>query len=446
MKTNNITPELIRTALQYIPASLPRDEWARVAMAIKSEFPDETGRDLFTDWSATADGYDASATASTWRSIKAGGGVGIGTLLHLAKQIGFELPKAQQSAAPPSAEALAQRERDRIAARAAEQAKIEAAHAQAADIAAVMWADASKTGTSPYLERKGVQAHGLRFGAAGVAFVPVRNADGKLWNIQTIYLQKPADGSSDKRFLKGGRKSGLWHLIDGNSGDGDSASPAPDVLLIAEGYATAASLFEATGHPVAVAFDAGNLLHVAKALRQRYPAALLVPCGDDDAQTMATKGHNPGRDKATAAARAVGGLAVFPSGLPEGGSDFNDQYLYIGGTAGLDAVRTIVQGAIDAHQASQSALQALKDVRASNAVARRATVNAQASKTRTALTASMWWMAMVCISPHPATTATARLSVFAVCCVWSVWHVTPTTTKPLCCCSSIRNTARVAPG
>jgi putative DNA primase/helicase len=41
-------------------------------------------------------------------------------------------------------------------------------------------------------------------------------------------------------------------------------------LLLAEGYATA-SLHEATGHPVAVAFDAGNLVHVAKALRALYP-------------------------------------------------------------------------------------------------------------------------------------------------------------------------------
>jgi putative DNA primase/helicase len=92
---NNITPELIRAALQYIPANLPRDEWARIGMAIKSEFSDGTGLDLFTDWSASADGYDLKATRSTWQSIKAGGGVGIGTLLHLAKGNGFTLPKAR---------------------------------------------------------------------------------------------------------------------------------------------------------------------------------------------------------------------------------------------------------------------------------------------------------------------------------------------------------------
>ena len=61
------TPELIRAALAHIPANLPRDEWARVAMSIKSEYPDDTGRGLFEGWSAGADGYDKQACASTWR-------------------------------------------------------------------------------------------------------------------------------------------------------------------------------------------------------------------------------------------------------------------------------------------------------------------------------------------------------------------------------------------
>ena len=102
----NITPELIRAALAFIPASLPRDEWARLAMAIKSEFPDATGFDLFDVWSQSAgEGYSAKATRGTWRSVKAGGGVGIGTLLHLAKDQGFTLPKADQAASRPDPEA-----------------------------------------------------------------------------------------------------------------------------------------------------------------------------------------------------------------------------------------------------------------------------------------------------------------------------------------------------
>ena len=358
---NNITPELVRAALAYIPANLPRDEWARVGMAIKSEFADGTGLDLFTDWSSTADGFDLKATKSTWQSIKAGGGVGIGSLFHLAKENGFELAKSTQAPAQPSPDVLARRDSERAANQQAEQARTTAAQASAAAQAVDLWAMAGATGESPYLTRKGVQPYGVRFAPDGWLFVPLRDADGVLHNLQRIAPAKPVSDSPDKLFLKGGRKSGLWHMLgnvatDGAAGNGGNGG----VLLVAEGYATAASLHQATNYPVATAFDAGNLAHVTKALRKLYPLALLVVCGDDDAQTFARTGNNPGRDKATAAARAVQGLAVLPAPLPDGGSDFNDLHQ----AAGLDAVRAIVQAAIDTHQASQKAAQAVQAGRA----------------------------------------------------------------------------------
>jgi putative DNA primase/helicase len=346
----NPTPELVRAALQYIPANLPRDDWAKVCAAIKSEFPDEIGRTLFTEWSATADNYDPKAVASTWKSIKASGGVTIGTLLGMAKERGFVIPKSNQPAPKPDPATAARMAAERKAKQAAEQAAQDAAHAAAALEAAKLWEGASTTGESPYLMRKGVQPYGVRFGAGGWLYVPLRDATGTLWNVQRIAPTKP-DSGPDKLFLKGGRKSGLWHWC------GD-APPTAAVVLIAEGYATAASLHEATGHPVAVAFDAGNLAHVAKALRTQYPAALLVLCGDDDAGTQHASGHNPGRDKATAAAKAVQGIAVFPDQLPDGGSDFNDLHQHLGGAAGLEAVRVLVQVAIDQHQATQTAAHA----------------------------------------------------------------------------------------
>jgi putative DNA primase/helicase len=347
MTHHNITPELIRAALQHIPANLSRDEWARVGMAIKSEFPDDTGRDLFTTWSASGDSFNAKNVADTWRSIKAGGGVGIGTLLHLAKENGFAMPQANQAPSKPDPATAARLARERAASQQAEQARQQAAHADAALDAVKAWDSASDTGESAYLTRKGVQPYGVRFGADGWLLVPVRDASGKLWNVQRIAPDKPASGP-DKFFLKGGRKSGLWHWC------GDPAGAA--VLLIAEGYATAASLHQATGRPVAVAFDAGNLAHVANALHKSYPSALLVLCGDDDVQTFARAGHNPGRDKATAAALAVHGLAVFPEGLPEGGSDFNDLHQ----AAGVEAVRLIVDSAIDSHEPHQNKPQGTK--------------------------------------------------------------------------------------
>ena len=364
MKNSNITPELIRAALLHIPANVSRDEWARVAMSLKSEFPDSTGFDLFDAWSQSAgEGYDLKAARSTWRSVKASGGVGIGTLLGLAKENGFTLPNDNQPPSKPDPETVTRLARERAASQQAEQARQQAAHDDAALEAQRQWDDASETGESAYLTRKGVPAYGVRFSSGGGLFVPLRDASGKLWNRQRIAPEKPSNGGPDKLFLKAARKSGLWHLIGDVgtlSSPVDSDSTAPAVLLVAEGYATAASLHQATGYPVAVAFDAGNLVHVAKALRSQYPAALLVLCGDDDVQTFAQTGHNPGRDKATAVARAVRGLAVFPEPLPEGGSDFNDLHQ----AAGLDAVRNIELTAIAEHQAGKINAQAAQTEKA----------------------------------------------------------------------------------
>ncbi|MBL0168493.1 MAG: toprim domain-containing protein, partial [Propionivibrio sp.] len=73
-------------------------------------------------------------------------------------------------------------------------------------------------------------------------------------------------------------------------------------------FATGASIHEATGYPVAVAFNAGNLEPVAKALRAKFPDLRLIVCADDDVGTAG----NPGMTKATAAARAVGALLAVP--------------------------------------------------------------------------------------------------------------------------------------
>jgi len=135
------------------------------------------------------------------------------------------------------------------------------------------------------------------YAARGTIVVPLCNAAGDIGNLQFIFTDK-------KQFIKNGPKSGLFHFL----GSITSHTPA---ILIAEGYATAATLHEATGYPVAMAIDCGNLLPVAQALRGVPPAHSpfpIVVCGDDDA---ATEG-NPGKTKAEEAAQAVAGVAVFP--------------------------------------------------------------------------------------------------------------------------------------
>jgi len=176
---------------------------------------------------------------------------------------------------------------------------------------------------NPYLTRKGVKAvPGLLTDGADLV-CPVLGADGKGMSYQRIN----ADGT--KRFAPGAAVAGGFFSIGPKKGD----SP----LCIAEGLATALSVFEATGGPVLTAFSSGNLLAVSMMARQRYPERRIIVCGDNDSETETRTGKNPGIDAAKAAAVAVNGWLA----IPEGGGDFNDLHQ----AQGLEAVKRIVDAA-----------------------------------------------------------------------------------------------------
>jgi putative DNA primase/helicase len=193
--------------------------------------------------------------------------------------------------------------------------------AEARDTAGRIWRAASAAPDDhPYLAAKGIGAHGLRVHDEALV-VPMRDGD-ELHSLQFI---RP-DGA--KRFLGGGRASGCYFSIGAPRG----------VVFIVEGFATGASVYEVTGHAVAVAFNAGNLLSVATSLRRRFPELRLVVCADDDSGTEG----NPGLTKARHAAAAVGATVAVPdfgSKRPAGATDFNDLHRIVD----ADAVRTAIE-------------------------------------------------------------------------------------------------------
>lgn len=158
--------------------------------------------------------------------------------------------------------------------------------------AAKLWERARPADNShPYLVRKRVGAYGIRR-LRDMLLVPARDVSGTLHTIQFI------GENGTKRFLTGGRIAGCYCAI---------GRPV-DSLLVAEGYATGATLYAATGRAVAVCFSAGNMLAVARELRLKFPGLRLVMCADNDL----TPG-NPGVTAATKAAQAVGGVVAVPN-------------------------------------------------------------------------------------------------------------------------------------
>jgi putative DNA primase/helicase len=85
---------------------------------------------------------------------------------------------------------------------------------------------------------------------------------------------------------------------------------------LGEGYATADTLSQSLGYPTVAVFDSGNLPHVAKLLHDQFPGKPFIIAGDNDLHQELTEGRNPGKEKAEAAAKAVGGVALFPIFAP----------------------------------------------------------------------------------------------------------------------------------
>jgi putative DNA primase/helicase len=194
------------------------------------------------------------------------------------------------------------------------------------------------TGAHPYLLRKRVQAHGELREYRGALVLPLRNPDGELCSLQLIH----PDGT--KRFLTGGRVAGCYfQLAAGHDGP----------ILLAEGYATGASLHEATGHAVVCVMNCGNLVAVAKALRARWPDREFVIAADGDQWTDG----NPGATKGREAALAVGArLAVATFATPKKGlTDYNDLCT----AEGAETVRNQIEGAVMPQESEEESLARL---------------------------------------------------------------------------------------
>ncbi len=323
-------------ALFYLDSDCARDRWVQMGMALKAEFGQD-GFDVWSRWSQQAPGYKAVDARDTWRSIKGAGGITIATLFAAAVEAGWrhqreetlDQKQARELAAAERAKAnrvrQEQEERDRVTL----QNKVAEVCLRIRDQCL------SRDGSAPYLSLKGVEAFGVGFvktpfiivnhleentvelliGASfvrdffnsnpaknesisfkyvkpGTLVVPLKDEEGRLWNFQLIFQ------SGRKSFLKGGRKQGLFHVI-----------PGAERWGVVEGYATGASCHMATGWTIAVAFDAGNLGPVCRAMHALFPDMPGAVLGDDDISNK----ENTGRLKAEAVASELGIPAVFPT-------------------------------------------------------------------------------------------------------------------------------------
>ena len=231
--------------------------------------------------------------------------------------------RRDQSAPPPTAEEQrAARARAETAQREAEQER-QKQRASAAETAARIWGQTQRLATHPYLARKGIRSHGARLDRDGRMVLPVYDGERRFQSLQFI------DEKGDKRFLPGSAMKG-GRLMLGNATEGGP-------LVLAEGFATAASVREATGFAAVVAFSGSNLKDVAVDLAGRFPQNRLIVAGDVDERGQGRIYAEVTRDACR------GSIAVYPAFAderPEG--DWNDLMQAEGG----DEVKRQIEAAL----------------------------------------------------------------------------------------------------
>lgn len=185
----------------------------------------------------------------------------------------------------------------------------------------------------PYLQKKGVQAHyGLRYATQTLTET---NEDGKMvYRICKGELLIPII-SLDKQFMSYQRiREDGKKLLCRNSSKHKGIFPLgrwnknTTKVVLAEGYATGATLHEATGLTVFVCFDIGNLSVVAQELKDHYPHVEVILASDFDLDKK-----QAGLITSLLLAQQFGFKFVFPFTVLEG-SDWND----LQAESGADAV------------------------------------------------------------------------------------------------------------
>jgi len=205
---------------------------------------------------------------------------------------------------------------------------------QAQQEVALLWASAKPVAFHPYLDRKWVKAHNIKQLGEELLIPMFENKE--LKSLQHI------QANGFKKFHAGGKTKGTYFTIGGKPSD-------DGILCICEGYATGASIYEATDYPVVITFTASNLLLVAQSMRKKFPKVRMVICADDDHKTEG----NIGIKKATETALAVNGLLatpVFGEARLDHQTDFNDMAL----VSGIEALKSVIDGATPPKQSTST--------------------------------------------------------------------------------------------
>ena len=114
--------------------------------------------------------------------------------------------------------------------------------------------------------------------------VPLKNIDGKLISIQWI----PEEGHKTF-FMDAATEGAFWSVWLDNLDKTYNGA-----ILLGEGFATMAKVFELTKTPCVAAMSCYALERTARQLREKFPEAKIIITADNDWETERKHGSNPG--------------------------------------------------------------------------------------------------------------------------------------------------------
>ncbi|EPA5377506.1 DUF5710 domain-containing protein [Campylobacter jejuni] len=190
----------------------------------------------------------------------------------------------------------------------------------------------------PYLKKKGFSENFyLKQDNKGSLLIPLKDENGKLWSVQRIFPNGDkiigvikTKEEKEQGIEYSAKKSGCFHLI------GAKNLEYCKEFIIAEGFATAATIYKALNKPVIMGIDAGNLSKIVETLKNKFQNLI----ADNDKKRELKGLSNVGVETAKEIQQKFSDIKVIIPKISnqeaeQGISDFNDIFL----NKGLDEVK-----------------------------------------------------------------------------------------------------------
>lgn len=183
----------------------------------------------------------------------------------------------------------------------------------------------------PYLQNKGLEKnYYLKQDEFGNLLIPLSDIEGKHWTSQRIFsngdkmigLMRTKE-EKEQNIEYPSKKTGNFFII------GAKNLNNVNEIFVCEGFATAASVYEATKKPTVMAVDAGNLEVVITNIKEKYPKMQITIAADNDVKRELENKPNVGKTKAYDIKNKYKDIKVVlpqftKEEIQKGYSDFND--------------------------------------------------------------------------------------------------------------------------